>query len=110
MIAKVSISGKRKRSQVFKLQKFEDQCDLLAHCRLKLQGEDIGCYLNRRRHSLTQLWEYSVVFAFEVRGIHPLLYPGEAEAILKRVEQSLKGLHDRQRLTFRFRSVADDTA
>ena len=51
MLAKPSISGKRKRSQVFKLQKFEDQCDLLAHCRLKVQGEDIGCYLNRRRHS-----------------------------------------------------------
>ena len=110
MPAKPSISGKRKRSQVFKLQKFEDQCDLLAHCQLKVQGEDIGCYLNRRRHPLTQLWEYSVVFAFEVRGIHPLLYPGEAEAILRRVEQSLKGLHDRQRLTFRFRSTADDTA
>ena len=110
MLAKPSISGKRKRSQVFKLQKFEDQCDLLAHCRLKVQGEDIGCYLNRRRHALTQLWEYSVVFAFEVRGIHPLLYPGESEAILRRVEQSLKGLHDRQRMTLRFRSTADDTA
>ena len=110
MLAKPSISGKRKRSQVFKLKKFEDQCDLLAHCQLKIQGEDIGCYLNRRRNALTQLWEYSVVFAFEVRGIHPLLYPGEAETILRRVEQSLKGLHDRQRLTFRFRSVADDTA
>jgi hypothetical protein len=110
VLTKSSVSGKRKRSQVFKLQKFEDQCDLLAHCRLKVQGEDIGCYLNRRRNSLTQLWEYSVVFGFEVRGIHPLLYPGEAEAILRRMEQSLKGLHDRQRLTFRFRSTADDTA
>ncbi len=75
-----------------------------------MQGEDIGCYLNRRRNSLTQLWEYSVVFGFELRGIHPLLYPGEAETILGRVEQSLKGLHDRARLTFRFRSTADDTA
>ncbi|NJM98750.1 MAG: hypothetical protein HC800_17765 [Phormidesmis sp. RL_2_1] len=110
MLTKSSISGKRKRSQVFKLQKFEDQCDLLAHCCLKVQGEAIGCYLNRRRSNLTQLWEYSVVFGFEVRGIHPLLYSGEAEAILRRVEQSLKGLHDRQRLTFRFRSTADDSA
>ena len=110
MLTKSAISGKRKRSQVFKLQKFEDQCDLLAHCRLKVQGEDIGCYLNRRRNSLTQLWEYSVVFAFDLKGKHPLLYSGEAITILKQVEQSLKGLHDRQRLTFRFRSVADDTA
>lgn len=110
MLTKSSISGKGKRSQVFKLKKFEDQCDLLAHCRLRVQGEDIGCYLNRRRNSLTQLWEYSVVFGFELRGIHPLLYPGEAETILGRVEQSLKGLHDRARLTFRFRSTADDTA
>ena len=110
MVAKSSISGKGKRAQVFKFQKFEDQCDLLAHCRLRVQGEDIGCYLNRRRNKLTQLWEYSVIFGFEVRGIHPLLYPGEAEAILRRIEQSLKGLHDRQRLTFRFRSMADDTA
>ena len=109
MVAKSSISGKGKRVQVFKFQKFEDQCDLLAHCRLKVQGEDIGCYLNRRRNQLSQLWEYSVIFGFEVRGIHPLLYPGEAEAILRRVEQSLKGLHDRQRLMFRFRSVADDS-
>ncbi len=75
-----------------------------------MQGEDIGCYLNRRRNSLTQLWEYSIIFAFAVRGTHPLLYPGEAKTILKRVEQSMKGLHDRVRLTFRFRSTADDTA
>ena len=109
MLTKSSISGKGKRGQVFKLKRFEDQCDLLAFCRMKVQGEDIGCYLNRRRNSLTQLWEYSVVFAFAVRGIHPLLYPGEAQTILKRIEQSLKGLDDKQRLTIRFRSTADDT-
>ena len=106
---KTAISGKGKQGQTFKLKRFEDQCDLLAFCRMKLQGEDISCYINRRRNSLTQLWEYSVVFAFAVRGIHPLLYPGEAETILKQVEQSLKGLHSKQRLTFRFRSTADDT-
>jgi len=109
MLTKSSISGKGKKGQVFKLKRFEDQCDLLAFCRMKVQGEDIGCYLNRRRNSLTQLWEYSVVFAFAVRGIHPLLYPGEAQTILKRIEQSLKGLDDKQRLTIRFRSTADDT-
>lgn len=109
MLKKSSISGRGKRSQVFRLKRFEDQCDLLAFCRIKMDGEDIGCYLNRRRNTLSQLWEYAIVFGFEVQGIHPLLYPGEAEAILNRVEQSMKGLNDKQRLTFRFRSMADDT-
>ena len=108
--AKVSISGKRKRSQVFKVQNFEDLCNLLALCEIKLQGEAVGCYINRNRSSLTGLWEYEVVYAFEAQGHDPLLYPGEAEVLTKRIEQALKGLGDRQKLTFRFRSVADDVA
>lgn len=72
----------------------EGQYDLPTQCRLKVQDEDIGCYLKRRRNYLTQRWEYSVVFDFEVRGIHPSLYLDVAEPILKRIAQSLKGLHD----------------
>ena len=108
--AKVSISGKRKKSQVFKVQNFEDLCNLLALCETKLQGEKVGCYINRDRSSVTGLWEYEIVYAFEAQGHDPLLYPGEAEVLAKRVEQALKGLSNRQKLTFRFRSVADDVA
>ena len=50
--AKVSISGKRKKSQVFKVQNFEDLCNLLALCETKLQGEKVGCYINRDRSSV----------------------------------------------------------
>ncbi|EDX82667.1 hypothetical protein S7335_968 [Synechococcus sp. PCC 7335] len=111
MLLKKSLSGKKpSNAQVFKQKKFEDQCDFLAFCRQQLQDEDVGCYLNRRRNNLTKLWEYSVVYAFEVRGIHPLLYPGEAEATLRRVEQTLKRLYGGQRLVFRFSSRADDSA
>ena len=108
--AKSSISGKRKKSQVFKVQNFEDLCHLLALCQTKLQGENIGCYINRNRSPLTGLWEYEIVYAFEAQGHDPLLYSGEAAVLAKRIEQALKGLGDKQTLTFRFRSVADDTA
>ena len=108
--AKPSISGKRKKSQVFKVQNFEDLCNLLALCETKLQGEIVGCYINRDRSPLTGLWEYEVVYAFEVpQGYDPLLYPEEAEVSINRIEQAMKGLGHRQKLTFRFRSVADDT-
>lgn len=72
----------------------EGQYDLPTQRRLKVQDEDIGCHLKRHRNYLTQRWEYSIVFDFEIRGIHPSLYLDVAEPILKRIAQSLKGLHN----------------
>ena len=109
MLLKNSVSGKNRSAQVFKLKRFEDQCDFLAHCRQIIQGEDIGCYINRRRNNLTQLWEYEVVYLFTLRGEHPLMFPGDAEVIVKRIEQALKSLQDGQMLTIRFRSQDDDS-
>ncbi len=72
-----------------------DTYALPAQHRLKVQAEDIGCYLKRHRNHLTRRWEYSIVFDFEVHGIHPSLYLDVAEPILKRVAQLLKGLHNK---------------
>ncbi|MEM9004505.1 MAG: hypothetical protein AAGE59_13395 [Cyanobacteria bacterium P01_F01_bin.86] len=109
MMEKVSVSGNRKRSQTFKIRRFEDQCDQLAFCRMLMQGEDIGAHINRRSNRLTHLSEHDIVYGWAVEGIDPMVYPGQAEAILRRIEQPLKNLSDRHRITFRFRSTADDT-
>ena len=105
---KASISGKRE-NQVFKARHFENVSNVLSLCELALQGEKVGCYLKRDRSSLTRLWEYEVTWVFEAQGYDPIQYPGDAQVLVKRVEQALKGITDQHKLTFRFSSVADDT-
>ena len=90
-------------TQRFTFKPFEDESDLECICRLALKGRDVGAYLLKHRH------QFSFVFGFQAAGIHTLLAQGQAEVVLKRLEEGLKGLRSGDRLRLHLRSFSDDS-
>ena len=89
-------------TQRFTFKPFEDESHLECICRLALKGREVGAYLLNHRH------QYSFVFGFQAAGIHTLLAQGQAEVVLKRLEEGLKGLRAGDRLRLHLRSFSDD--
>jgi hypothetical protein len=81
---------------------FEDETHLQCLCKLALRGRDVGAYLLKRGH------QFSFVFGFQTPGIHPMLGTGQAEGVLARLEDGLKGFRSGDRLRIHHRSFAND--
>jgi hypothetical protein len=89
-------------TQRFAFKPFEDETHLECLCRLQLRGRDVGAYLLKHRSKV------SLVFGFKSPGIHTLLATGQAELVLKRLEDGLKGFRPGDRLRIHLRSFATD--
>ena len=90
--------------QRYHFKPFEDESHLECICRFALRGRDVGAYLLKHRRQL------SFVFGFRTPGVHTLLAQGQAEIVLKRLEEGLKGFRPGDRLRLHLRSMADDAA
>jgi hypothetical protein len=89
-------------SKRFHFKPFEDESHLECICKLALRGREVGAYL------LKKGGQFCVVFGFQVPGIHTLLAKGQAEVVLSRLEEGLKGFRPGERLRIHLRSFADD--
>jgi hypothetical protein len=101
---------KRMGARRYQLKPFEDESQLECLCRFlqseRKEGEvtkEIGAYLLRNGKQI------SFVFGFVSPGIHTMLMDEQAEIVLKRLEDGLKGLRSGDRLRIHFRSFADDS-
>jgi len=102
VIYRTIMTKSRLGTQRFVFKPFEDETHLECLCRLQLRGRDVGAYLLKHRSKV------SLVFGFQSPGIHTLLAPGQAELVLKRLEDGLKGFRPGDRLRIHLRSFATD--
>jgi hypothetical protein len=100
----MSMSKQRLGTQRYHFKPFEDESHLECICRLQLRGRDVGAYLLKHRHQL------SFVFGFQAVGIHTLLAAGQAETVLARLEEGLKGFRPGDRLRIHLNSFGTDQA
>ena len=91
-------------TQRYTFKPFEDESHLQSICRLSLRGRDIGAYLLKKRGQPT------LVFGFRPVGIHTPLAQGQAETVLKHLEEGLKGFRPGDRLRIHLRSFAEDVS
>ncbi|MEO0825164.1 MAG: hypothetical protein AAFY67_05830, partial [Cyanobacteria bacterium J06642_9] len=98
------MSKPRIGTQRYRFKPFEDESHLECICRFALRDRDVGAYLLKYRRQL------SFVFGFQAPGIHTLLAQGQAETVLNRLEEGLKGFRPGDRLRLHLRSMADDSA
>lgn len=96
------MTQQRLGTQRYTFKPFEDESHLECLCRLSLRGRDVGAYLLKKRE------QYTFVFGFQPVGIHTLLAQGQAETVLKHLEEGLKGFRPNDRLRIHLRSFADD--
>jgi hypothetical protein len=103
LVYRMSMSKQRMGTQRYVFKPFEDESHLQCICRLALRGRDVGAYL------LKKGGQFSFVFGFQATGIHTLLAQGQAEVVLSRLEEGLKGFRPGDRLRIHLRSFADDS-
>lgn len=96
------MTKQRLGTQRYTFKPFEDESHLECMCQLSLRGRDVGAYLLNKRG------QYTFVFGFQPAGIHTLLNQGQAETVLKHLEEGLKGFRPNDRLHIHLRSFADD--
>jgi hypothetical protein len=96
------VTKRQTTQQRYSFKPFEDETHLQCLCKLALRGRDVGAYLLKRGS------QFSLVFGFRTPGIHPMLGVGQADVILARLEDGLKGFRSGDRLRIHHRSFADD--
>ncbi|BAU15898.1 hypothetical protein LEP3755_64640 (plasmid) [Leptolyngbya sp. NIES-3755] len=96
------MTKKRVSTKHYHFKPFENESHLEFVCSLELRGRNVGAYLLKKGR------KYSFVFGFQVAGIHTLLASGQAESVLTRLEEGLKGLRPGDRLRIHLRSFAND--
>jgi hypothetical protein len=102
LVYRTIMSKPRVGIQRYVFKPFEDESHLECICRLALRGRDVGAYLLKKGN------QFSFVFGFQTPGIHTLLAPGQAETVLSRLEEGLKGFRPGDRLRIHLRSFAHD--
>ncbi len=90
-------------TQRYQFKPFEDETHLECICRLLVRGQDVGAYLLKRGK------QFSFVFGFKTPGIHTMQASGQAEVILNRLEDGLKGFRPGDRLRIHLRSFGNES-
>lgn len=83
---------------------FENESKLECPFRIITSEEEVGGFLLREGD------RYCLRFGFRFTGIHPLMLPEQVEAVLRRLEEGLRGLPQGESLRIHFRSFANDSA
>ncbi len=93
-------------NQAHILAAIEDECDLVCHGRIKLQGYEVGFYLLEVRKG-----QYKFVFRWEVKGPHPTIDEEDAAETLEECwEKGIEGLPPGEDVLFEQSSFATDSA
>lgn len=85
------------------LSPFEAAVQFSTFINFKVGGREVGAYLCRKKES-----SYKITFAFDCKGIAPVLPDATLSDVFAKLEGGFKDLPDGEELTFHLESFADD--
>jgi hypothetical protein len=93
-------------TEKIKLLPIENELPLEAIIRFELRGRKVSAYLLRRGEGTSEGFQF--IFGFETKGVHTTLRASQVDTVFDAIENGLKDIPPKEKLTIQFSSFSSD--